>query len=347
MRYAALVPACAALLLAGCQSAYHANAQFGETQALLTDADLRVVIDRPLPASAGNPPRRAVCTEPPPDIAKALSTAQAISAKAAAAGGASGGLDVSNQTAEQVMALAGRVPGVVGLRDGTYHLCEAWSNGALGDSAYALSLGRYGELLVTLILGDAVMGSTHAPANLTASLPSGQGNNGSADTGNSGSKTDKTVTGSIGADGIKLASLDWPLLATNTATVTAPSGSTAGQSAAAGTTTTPSTTPSKSTTGKSTGSTTGGSAGSSDAGTVAAANALVQMQENYLTLGAAGPLIVACISANDPTAANWQANPVLTPDFCRSLLTTFLNAYNNSAQKVAQRRATTATTAQH
>jgi hypothetical protein len=345
MRYAALIPACAALILAGCDSNYHANAQIGSTQALLTNADLRLVTDRAVPD--GDPTRRAVCTEPPPDIAKALSTAQDVSAKAATAAGASGGLTVSNQTAEQAMELAGRVPGVVGLRDGTYRLCEAWSNGAVGDSAYALSLSRYGELLVTLILADAVKGSTHAPSILTASLPSEQGGNGTNNSGNSGDKTDKTkpsTTGAVAADGIKLASLDWPLLATNAAPVTTPSGSTTGQSSPTGTTTPPATTATKPTTSKPGGSTTTGGTGNSDAGTAAAANAIEQMQENYLTLGAAGPLIAACIAANDPTTPNIKENLLLSPPFCQALLSKLADVIQVSTQNAAQRRSAASTT---
>jgi hypothetical protein len=36
------------------------------------------------------------------------------------------------------------------LRDGLYATCQAYANGALGQSAYALGLSQYGNLLVAL-----------------------------------------------------------------------------------------------------------------------------------------------------------------------------------------------------
>jgi hypothetical protein len=40
------------------------------------------------------------------------------------------------------------------LRDGLYATCQAYANGALGQSAYALGLSQYGNLLVALTAHD-------------------------------------------------------------------------------------------------------------------------------------------------------------------------------------------------
>jgi hypothetical protein len=330
MRYAALVPACAAVLLAGCTEPQHVNAQIGDTPALLTSADLRIVTDRPPPLPGGSPGRRAVCTEPSPDVAKALSTALSLSASANVSSTASGQGALDSQTVEQAMELAGRVPGVIALRDSTYRLCEAWANGAIGDSAYALALGRYGELLVTLMLGEDMIASTRpAPVTLTASLnPSGGSGTTPAPKAAGAAATQTAKANPAAADvPVRLASLSGgPLLITATdaatvttvqpatppvtpsATPTAPATPVAGKPASPATSTTSVTTASDPT---------------------AVAQALEEMQKNYLTLGATGPVIAACIaSADDTTPARvgrgGSSNEMLSSRFCQSLLQGYL-----------------------
>jgi hypothetical protein len=54
---------------------------------------------------------------------------------------------------------------VLALRDGLYATCQAYTNGALGQSAYALGLSQYGNLLVALTAHDAgAPGGTSAGA---------------------------------------------------------------------------------------------------------------------------------------------------------------------------------------
>jgi hypothetical protein len=344
MRYAALMSTCAALILVGCNDTYHINAQVGSTPVLLTSADLGVITDRPVPSDPTNSNRRAVCVGPSPDVAKALSTASDISAKANVPSGAGGQASLSTQSAEQLAELSGRIPGVVALRDGTFQLCEGWSNGALGDSGYALSLSRYGELLVTLILGDAVSAATrNAPAKLTPVLLANNGSNnmgtGTDNTGTSNTKQSSTGTAATPATTqvgrasrarpIQLASLTMqPMLAAaSEPAATSPSANNAA-------TTQPTSTnqaakhTNNSSTGQSTtspSSTPSATAGNSDAGAVAAAQALEQMQRNYLTLGVAAPLVVACISSGDTTAPNYRPNEntVLTPQLCQTFLASY------------------------
>ena len=97
--------------------------------------------DRPLPT---------MCTEPAPDVAVAFGTSLAASASIPNQG--SGGFAAG--TSEAALALAGRTASVLALRDGLYATCQAYTNGALGQSAYALGLSQYGNLLVALTAHD-------------------------------------------------------------------------------------------------------------------------------------------------------------------------------------------------
>jgi hypothetical protein len=170
MRYVVL--GLAVSILAGCSiledevaRGYAQNYRF-TTGAVFTTADIRVVSEREHPVTG----RKVICTEPTPDVAKALSAAAQLSAKGGnaetggslAAGGASG---------ETVMALAGRSTALLGLRDGLYRACEAYANGALGADAYALILSRYGQLMTTLFLGQDITGAAGTETGAIASSP--------------------------------------------------------------------------------------------------------------------------------------------------------------------------------
>ena len=68
-------------LLAGCKTQQHT---LGDSQTLESEADTRVVVSRPGSFSAGTKgsfqPRQVVCTEPSPDVAKAVSRSFNMSA---------------------------------------------------------------------------------------------------------------------------------------------------------------------------------------------------------------------------------------------------------------------------
>jgi hypothetical protein len=352
MRYAALLRGCAALFLAGCTDTYHVNTEVGSTPALLTTADLRVVTDRPVPRiTPDNPSRRAVCTEPSPDVAKALSTALGLTAQATVPSGVTAGGSVDNQTTEQATELGVRIPPVSALRDGTYRLCEAWTNGAIGDAAYALSLSRYGELLVSLILADDVTAAARAqPAKLTSSLTPGIDGTGSSD-GNGGATKPATTASATGAaatpaDGTASAA---QLVLAAASQPAQPTTGAPAATASKSTTTKPATSPTPSTTAGS-GTTpatptpggTNGSTTSSDT-TAAAAQVLEQMQANYLTLSGAGPLIVACIAANDETTPGWVPNKVLTPELCQRFLTGYMDTLKDATANKTQAKVPTST----
>jgi hypothetical protein len=152
MRYFLVVPVMVSvsacnILSTDVQRGYQPGAGWS-TAATYTTADVRIVTQRTQPV-LGN---QIVCTEPSPDVAKALSTAEALSAK----GGNYGAFGASGSSAEAVAELAGRSTALLGLRDGLYRACEAYANGVLGQDAYALVLSRYGQLMTTLFLGQDI-----------------------------------------------------------------------------------------------------------------------------------------------------------------------------------------------
>jgi hypothetical protein len=168
-----IVPGFAALVLAGCSiledevaRGYAQNYRFS-TGAVFTTADIRVVSEREHPVTG----RKVICTEPTPDVAKALSAAAQISAKGGNAE-TNGSLAAGGASGETVMALAGRSTALLGLRDGLYRACEAYANGALGADAYALILSRYGQLMTTLFLGQDITGAAGTRAGEAAQSPS-------------------------------------------------------------------------------------------------------------------------------------------------------------------------------
>jgi hypothetical protein len=143
------------------------------TPATFTAADIRIITQRDRTTGL------IVCTEPSPDVAKALSAAAQLSGSGGN-GTATGNLAAGGASAEAVLALAGRSTALLGLRDGLYRACEAYANGALGADAYALVLSRYGQLMTTLFLGQDVTGAAGTAAGgsvqsppVTVNLPGG------------------------------------------------------------------------------------------------------------------------------------------------------------------------------
>lgn len=171
MTYAAL--ALAALFLTGGCSILEdeVNRGFAQretlTSATFTTADVRVITQRNRPFPNGYVSSIS-CTEPSPDVAKALSAATQLSGSIANKGSVAAG----GATAEAVAELAGRSTALLGLRDGLYRACEAYANGVIGADAYALVLSRYGQLMTTLFLGQDVTGAAGTASGATVqSLP--------------------------------------------------------------------------------------------------------------------------------------------------------------------------------
>lgn len=147
------------LSIGGCASPRYRTVALDSTvSTMLTEADTRLISLRPNPKGADKP--KILCAEPSPDVAKALSLAMRAESKVATPGGTSVGVGAGYASSEALMTLAGRTTTVVALRDGLYRACEAYANGIIGRSAYAMILSQYGDLLVTLTLGEAAAGAT-------------------------------------------------------------------------------------------------------------------------------------------------------------------------------------------
>jgi len=170
MRIVSVAFACVlSTYLGGCALFADPNAwpqkfQYGESENLAAGPNIRFVNER-WREMPGRPPLNTMCTEPSPDAAVAFGTT--LGAQATINNQGSGGFNAG--TSEAALELAGRTAGVLALRDGLYATCQAYSNGALGQSAYALGLSQYGNLLVALSsngsLGQGAPGGPGGPNN--------------------------------------------------------------------------------------------------------------------------------------------------------------------------------------
>jgi hypothetical protein len=169
MRYAAIL--LAILALTSCRY-FEDDAQFGysrtgfTTPSAFTTADVRIITERENPITH----QKVICTEPSPDVAKAISTAFSASGSGGN-GTATGNVAFSGANAEAVAELAGRSTALLGLRDGLYRACEAYANGVIGSDTYALIVSRYGQLMTTLFLGQDIADAARAQASTQANSP--------------------------------------------------------------------------------------------------------------------------------------------------------------------------------
>jgi hypothetical protein len=128
--------------------------EFGDSATLASGADIRFVSERererPSAIPGGVPPLPTMCTEPSPDVAVAFGRSLSAQASVTEQGGSSGSGQFAAASTETATELAGRTAGVLALRDGLYAACQAYTNGVLGQDAYAMVLSQYGNLLVAL-----------------------------------------------------------------------------------------------------------------------------------------------------------------------------------------------------
>lgn len=159
----------AALAFASCEKSGTVNQvrvlDGGRT--LVTSADLRV-INRVKVVSDNDrgriKPDYVTCAEPSPDVAKAVATAFELAGKVKAEGLPQGiepelALAISRSRAESVAQLAERLATIQLLRDGLYRACEAYANGAISETTYAVMLSRYDDTMVTMLLGEFAAGA--------------------------------------------------------------------------------------------------------------------------------------------------------------------------------------------
>jgi len=137
---------------------------------MATTADLRLVTaTRPVYSEHGLvTPRQIICAEPSPDVAKAVSAAldASLSANAAvkaanspAEGSGSAAAALSSSRAEALAQMTRRLATIQLLRDGLYRACEAYANGAISDTTYAVLLSRYDKAMITMLLGELAAGN--------------------------------------------------------------------------------------------------------------------------------------------------------------------------------------------
>lgn len=164
MRYAALL--LVVLALSGC-AVYEDEAERAYTHdtlnfpAAFTTGDVRIITQREHPVTH----QQVVCTEPSPDVAKAVSASFFTNAQYnGGTGSPSASGSLSGASAEAVAELAGRTTALIGLRDGLFQACQAYANGAIGADMYALVVSRYSQLMTTLFLGQDIASATGAAA---------------------------------------------------------------------------------------------------------------------------------------------------------------------------------------
>jgi hypothetical protein len=154
-----------ALPLAGCGTWENAFTIYRTTHldsgvSPITDAKQRVVVNVPASGHVGqNKPKRIICAEPSPDVAQVLSTAIDAAIRADVQGRGSGSGRLSASAAASIAQLGERFASIQLLRDGLYRACEAYANGAIRDTTYALLLSRIDDVMVTLLSGEMAAGA--------------------------------------------------------------------------------------------------------------------------------------------------------------------------------------------
>ena len=157
-----------AALLSGCAkifpyvSALDSEKRYLEKDStVLTEADKRAIINvNQMSAQHGMVvPDRIVCAEPSPDVAKALSEGISLALAADIQGQGSGELQGSRSFAESIAQLGERLGTIQLLRDGFYRACEAYANGAISDTTYAMIVSGTDDVMATLMASEMAAGA--------------------------------------------------------------------------------------------------------------------------------------------------------------------------------------------
>ena len=137
-----------------------------DTATLYTTADIRIVTKRKHPVLGND----VMCTEPSPDVSKALSAVTTLNA-GVKEGAVNASAGVGAGTSEELVQLAGRTTALLAFRDGVFRACEAYANGSLGANLYTLVAGNYTQLLTTLFLAQDMTGVVGTPGGATGMAP--------------------------------------------------------------------------------------------------------------------------------------------------------------------------------
>jgi hypothetical protein len=149
----------AAMALSGCSGTIFTPANLESGESFFIDARQRMITNTRIEDgrydSGQITPKRIICAEPNPDVA--LAVAHSLGAGVNVMGYGSGNL--STAAAQGLAQLGERFAAVQLLRDILYRSCEAYSNGAISNTAYALMMARLDETTTTLLLGEMAAGA--------------------------------------------------------------------------------------------------------------------------------------------------------------------------------------------
>lgn len=158
------------LLAAGCGNIFPYTSTLdtekrflGDDSLVMTKAEHRAVVNVNVPAEQQGygrvVPTRIICAEPSPDVAKAVSEGVSGAAAAAAEGQGEGSIAASRSYAEAIAQLGERLATIQLLRDGLYRACEAYANGAISDTTYAVIVSGIDDTMVTLHAAEIAGGA--------------------------------------------------------------------------------------------------------------------------------------------------------------------------------------------
>ena len=177
------------VLLAACSANWksiHRTEKLDKGTTVITDAKQRIVTNTKAGGPDGlNRPDRIVCAEPSPDVAQALSDAISAGLKVEVAGQGSGAGTFGRSSAEAVAQLGERLGTIQLLRDGLYRACEAYANGAISNTSYSMILGRYDDVMVTMLMSELAAGAfgrSGAALGTAASSAARAGSGGASET---------------------------------------------------------------------------------------------------------------------------------------------------------------------
>lgn len=146
------------------QNGATATATSAETRLVFSATNQRSTPEHPTPSAV------ITCAEPSPDIAKIAS--EAFSASANASGQLFGNrqtdasVALGHARAEQAAELGQRLATVQLVRDTLYRACEAYANGAIDETMYAIITSRFDDLMVALFAEQMAQGGQSPEAIL-------------------------------------------------------------------------------------------------------------------------------------------------------------------------------------
>ena len=109
-------------------------------------------------------PDYITCSKPSPDVAKVMSESFNTGASLSVEGLPEDvkprvAVAIARERAQSAAQLGERLATIQLLRDGLYRACEAYANGAISDTTYAVLLSRYDDTMVTMLGSELAAGA--------------------------------------------------------------------------------------------------------------------------------------------------------------------------------------------